>query len=261
MTIPMQRVNNEMVSIGKLPTDEEWEALNRAAIKPDQILENLDGLNEEINDTYLPKDILPTVKQLSKKNQQELERKAMSPVSRPGPQNDKTIALRRKAQEAKNLDDELEELGAELDTKVTPAEVTDEDQTPDMRNQILKILSGIPGAPNKQQIEALKQKHGERAVHVMAFDENEAYIFTHLKRMQWKKIQELTAKAQQANNTDAEDTLKEKVVQYCVLWPTNLTIEFFINSRAGLIDSLFSVIMANSYFLTPQQAMLLTTQL
>ena len=94
----------------------------------------------------------------------------------------------------------------------------------------------------------------------MALSEDDIYIFTHLKRGQWQKIQEIIAKAAEVGNADAEDKLKEKVIQHCVLWPS-LTLEFFYNSKAGVIDSLYQVILLNSFFLTPQQAMLLTTQL
>jgi hypothetical protein len=95
----------------------------------------------------------------------------------------------------------------------------------------------------------------------MAFGEGDVYIFTHLKRGQWKKIQELMQKAQAQGQIDVEDMLKEKTVIYCTLWPTPLPIEFFYNSKAGVVDSLYQVILLNSYFLSPQQAMMLTTQL
>ena len=55
--------------------------------------------------------------------------------------------------------------------------------------------------------------------------------------------------------------LKEKVVQNCVLWPKPLPVEFFYNSRAGIVDGLYEAIMIQSGFLSPQQLMLLTTQL
>ena len=59
----------------------------------------------------------------------------------------------------------------------------------------------------------------------------------------------------------AEDNLKESVLKHCVLWPKVDALEFLYNSRAGVIDTLFELIMLNSYFLTPQQSLQLTVSL
>jgi hypothetical protein len=59
---------------------------------------------------------------------------------------------------------------------------------------------------------------------------------------------------------EIEERMKEKVVQYCVLWPS-LSDDWLQNCKAGVLDSLYQMVLLNSGFLTPQQAMLLTTQL
>jgi hypothetical protein len=174
------------------------------------------------------------------------------------------MAAAAKKQELKegttmSLDDELDSLNDELDSKDEVVAVEQQAQT--MQEQILELLRLTPNAPDETQINLWKRKHGNNAVHVMGLGEGDVYVFTHLKRGQWKKIQELMAKAQQSNNTDVEDALKERVLTHCVLWPSSLGTEFFYNSRAGVVDSLYQVILLNSYFLSPQQAMLLTTQL
>ena len=69
-------------------------------------------------------------------------------------------------------------------------------------------------------------------------------------------------RTQQAG-ADMSDMMREKVIQSCVLYPPpkSLTLEFFYRSRAGVIDSLYDSIMLHSYFLQPQQTMMLTAQL
>ena len=125
------------------------------------------------------------------------------------------------------------------------------------------MLKNAKDAPGERQIAIWKQQHGANGVYAIGMGEGDVYIFTHLKRGQWKKIQEIMAKMQQAGheNMDAEDEMKQKVVQHCVLWPKPLPIEFFYNSRAGVLDAIYQSILMNSYFLTPQQTMMLTTQL
>ena len=59
---------------------------------------------------------------------------------------------------------------------------------------------------------------------------------------------------------EVEEKLKEKVVLYCVLYPS-LNNNWLEYCKAGVLDSLYQMILLNSGFLTPQQAMLLTTQL
>ena len=162
-----------------------------------------------------------------------------------------------------DFDQELEAAANELDARATSADAdaAEVEGADTMKGQIMELLSNTPGAPNLATIERWKAQLGKNAVHVMAFGEGDVYIFTHLKRGQWKKIQEMMAKIQEGGaSPDVEDQLKEKVISYCCLWP-KLGVEFFYNSRAGVADSLYQVILLNSYFLSPQQAMLLTTQL
>ena len=105
-------------------------------------------------------------------------------------------------------------------------------------------------------------KHGNNSIYAIGMGEGDIYVFTHLKRGQWKKIQEIMGKMQAADESfDAEDEMKKKVVQYCTLWPAPLPLEFFYNSRAGVLDAIYQSFLLNSYFLSPQQTMMLTTQL
>ncbi len=161
-----------------------------------------------------------------------------------------------------SLTEELEALDQELEeTQQEAQQQFEANSGMDMRSQILELLQNAEDAPTDAQINNWKAQHGPNAVHVMALGEGDVYIFTHLKRGQWKKIQEMMTKLQETGgNPDIEDSMKEKVIQHCMLWP-KLPVEFYYNSRAGVVDSIYQVILLNSYFLSPQQAMLLTTQL
>lgn len=141
------------------------------------------------------------------------------------------------------------------------AEKTQEES---IRDQILAMLKNSKGAPNEAGIAQLKAKYGENGVHVVALGEGDVYIFTHLRRGQWKKIQEVVGKASQSEAfaSKADDMLKESVLKHCVLYPKGVdSIEFLYNSRAGIVDTLFELIMLNSYFLTPAQSLQLSVSL
>lgn len=240
---------------GDLPPD-QIEALHKASPTANDILSNLDSFNEEITDISsgsLPEDSLP--KAVKKKPTRK--GKAAKAASR-AERKIAEAAAKQAEVEGMDLDAELDSLDKQLDAQAAAPEAA-EGQT--MQEQIMQLLKDTPGAPDNTQIGLWKRQHGDNAVHVMALGEGDVYIFTHLKRGQWKKIQELMAKAQQSGSQDVEDQLKEKVISHCVLWPSPLGVEFFYNSRAGVVDSLYQVILLNSYFLSPQQAMLLTTQL
>ena len=141
-------------------------------------------------------------------------------------------------------------------------EVVEEKQVaPDMRSQILELLSGEDNPPSEEMINAWKERYGKNGIHVMAFGEGEVYIYHHLTRGEWKKIKELMARLQETEDADeVEEKLKEKVVLYCILFPS-VDGNWLDQCKAGVLDSLYQMILLNSGFLTPQQAMLLTTQL
>lgn len=130
-----------------------------------------------------------------------------------------------------------------------------------IKGQIMELLRSTKGAPGERQIEAWKAQFGQNGVHVIALGEGDVYIFTHLRRGQWKRIQEVIAKMAQTDLAGkADEMLQEKVVQNCVIWPKHVnSVEWQVGSRAGVMQVLFDAIMLHSYFLTPQQAMQLTT--
>ena len=250
-----------------LPEDQK-ELLKANSPTPDEILENLDALRDEaVNAAQVSgAEVVEEDATLPPPKEDTKDPPKLPDVS--PPQVSPKRSARRAAvgapfdprnrvdvSQTSDLDKELAEMEEEANQE-TPQEQVGMD----MRSQILELLRNTPGAPTEQQIEGLKQKYGRDAVHVFAFGEGDVYIYTHLKRGQWKKIQEVAAKAQAIDNKELEDKLREKVLQHCILWP-QLPVEFFYNSRAGVVDTLYEVILVNSYFLSPQQAMLLSVVL
>lgn len=245
----MQRTSDGKLKLGGDLTQSELKKLQEAGLTGNQILENIDDLNSEIYET-------------ANKNGIDLPRDSVP----------KTINRRVVKEKVMTLDEELEKLNNDLDNRKKQSEVVIEkeevrtqnvpEQGNDIKDQILDLIRNTPGTPTQEQINEYKAKHGKNSVYAIGMGEGDVYIFTHLKRGQWKKIQEIMGKmSQQDGNIDVEDEMKKKVVQYCVLWPNPLPIEFFYNSRAGVLDAIYQSILLNSYFLTPQQTMMLTTQL
>lgn len=244
--------NGKSAIVGGSINQSQLEALSSISVQPNHILDHMDDLNEELSSVYTAE-----------------EKKIVSERKMPPKKKMKTRSHYKKVDTPKeeenkmpSLDQELEQFEELLEgTETETAEENDTFVGGTMKDQIMQLLKETTGAPNESQIARLKMQHGDNGVHVMAFGKGDVYVYTHLRRGQWKKIQEIMIKVQETQNQDAEDALKEKVLQHCVLWPTNLPLEFFYNSRAGIVDSLYQVILLNSYFLSPQQAMLLTTQL
>jgi len=160
------------------------------------------------------------------------------------------------------LEKERAEREAKEQKETTPAEpeLSREER---IKQQIMELLAKSPGAPNMKQVELLKQRYGQNGVHVCALGEGDVYIFTYLRRGQWKKIQEYVNKAAQteAFAGKADEMLREKVLQSAVIWPKVDNPEFLYNSRAGVMDTLYEMVMLHSYFLNPQQAVALTISL
>ena len=165
-----------------------------------------------------------------------------------------------------NLEEELKALEQSMAPKEEikveePVEQQEPSAQVDLKDQILELLEGEENPPSLDLISAWKEAYGKNGIHVMAFGEGDVYIYHHLTRGEWKKIKELMNKMRESQNPEeVEEKLKEKVVLYCVLWPS-LDEKWLDYCKAGILDSLYQMILLNSGFLTPQQSMLLTTQL
>jgi len=152
-----------------------------------------------------------------------------------------------------NLDDELESLANQTSGQNENPEVM-------MKQQIFELLENRPDAPTVNQIKIWKDEYGQSGVHVMAFGQDDVYVYHHLTRKQWRTIKDIMSKLDPEQSDEVEEKLKEKVCVGCVLYP-KLDTKWVENCKAGVIDSLYQMILLNSGFLTPQQAMLLTAQL
>ncbi len=203
------------------------------------ILNNLDELNKEIGfELEEPEEELEEAPSREKMDAEikRMEREAV-----------KTIEERKKTMKA-----EFKEL--------PQPELEDEEVT--MKERLKDVLSKLKGAPSETTIEKWKAEFGQDGIYLTAFSDKEAYVFTYLKRSQlqaWKKA--VALKAESDPSIDSEAFFKEKVVTSCILWPNAKNETFLYNSRAGLIDTMFELIMAHSAFLTLQQAMVITTAL
>lgn len=256
-------MNQEKIKLGSDLRKDQLDALKSVSPTGNEILEHLEDFNEEIEESTkrLPESVS------MKSNTNPTISQGSSKMVRSNPKQQKQrIIEREEIMEPEDLNDELEALERQLAAKKAEQAARiemEEPVTPEtgMKNQILDALSKLKNAPNEAQINAWKQQRGKNSVYVMAFSESDVYIYSFLTRGQHQKIQEIVRKAQETGDINIENMLKEKVVQNCVLWPKPLPVEFFYNSRAGIVDGLYEAIMIQSGFLSPQQLMLLTTQL
>lgn len=227
--------------------------IEKSSISSADILKHLDTLNEEITETYSTEKSLPTITNIKEETimQESIDAQLAKEVAAA----EAVAAAKRAAMQA----------ALEAAKEAAPKEEEKEELSPEEQRkfQIFEILSKVKGAPTLESIEKLKLVHGKNAIHVLALGEDDIYIFTPLKRSQWQQIQRLVEATKASEiNANPEELAKEKVVQYCVLWPQGIASpEFLYNSKAGVIDAVYQSIMLQSYFLSPQQTMMLTTQL
>lgn len=252
--MPRMTATGQGVLVGEQLDSRQLEALKRASIQGSDVLDNFEALNEEIQETYQTAE--------SKK----VGKLPQSPVGRPTPKSLKQQSrVEAKAEEIRQSMGEPElDLDGELDSLLGKPPVETQQGGADIKSEVLGLLQRTPGAPDQAQIERWKAQLGQGAVYCLALGEGDVYVFTHLKRGQWQKIQEVMAKIGQTGTAEGaalEEQMKEKVIQYCVLWPKPLPVEFFYNSRAGVVDRLYETILMNSYFLRPEQTLYLTVSL
>lgn len=231
----------------------------------DDILDSYQDLNEEINEqeaaTGIPgarKEALMTLGNSGRPDPKVLARKVEVV---PDPVVDRSQIFAADDDFDKSLDDLQSRVAAVPASAPVQVAQSPEDS---MKDQLLALLAETPGAPGAKEIAEYKRKYGANAVYLMGFGPGDIYVYTHLKRGQWQKIQQAMATLEKQGGPTShslEDELKEKVLNYCIIWPHPLPTEFFINSRAGVMDRLWDAIMANSCFLSPQQTMMLTVSL
>ena len=244
-------------------------ALKAIGPTANQILSNIDDLNEEIEEQAEARGVVLAT------SEQE-DPRAIKPRTEPLPipqisPSEEIYATQEP--EVNNADElaaeqaRLDRLLAEQQARQAAQAASEPEPEPaseevSIEQQVLQLLHGRPNAPSAEQIAAWKQKYGQTGVQVLALGEEDVYVFTYLRRSQMKSIQDATIKQSQIEGMakDPEEYMSEQVLKQCVLWP-KLGVNFWYGSRAGVIPTLYQVIMLHSYHLTPQQAMVLTAQL
>lgn len=164
-----------------------------------------------------------------------------------------------------NLDDELESMASELEQKQKNSyqAINENDAIPTeeiLKMQILEVLKKDKNAPPAAQISAWKEQYGNNNIHITAFTDTDVYIYHHITRKQWRSIKDIMQKTDLSNMEEVEERLKEKVFAACVLYP-QLKDNWIDTCKAGVVDSLYTMILLHSGFLDANKAMMLTTQL
>lgn len=168
-----------------------------------------------------------------------------------------------------DLDDDLAALQQEAIAERAEAEAQAAEQpapAPKSREEqihdaILSNLKGHADTPSVEEIAGWKAEFGNSAVQCISFSEDDVFIFTHITLAQWKQVQEIARSVQGTAAAESIDAkLQEKVLRSAILWP-KLSANFFKTCHAGLPSTMYEVILLNSYFLSPAQAMTITTQL
>jgi hypothetical protein len=291
-----RKLDDNLVMFGSPVSEKALDALKRKSPSADSIIKSLPpsafipmdqevkAIEEEVKAIELEAQKKRETEELlnapkyrrERKRQQALEAKKElpKPIETPIVEEPKTIIEQlikpiEKVEPMIDLDAELNKLSSEIEKKKAPpapppAPVVQEAPRQEpfvVRDQIMELLAQEPNPPSYETIQAWKDRYGRTGIHVMAFGEGEVYVYHHLTRSEWKKIKELMNKLRESEDADeVEEKLKEKVVLYCVLYPS-LNNNWLEYCKAGVLDSLYQMILLNSGFLTPQQAMLLTTQL
>jgi len=140
----------------------------------------------------------------------------------------------------------------ETETMTQPETTEETELTP------LQILTReFEDCPAEGTLEVWKQQFG--TIHAFTPDAETVVIFRPLRRLEHKNItrdmrQLSETQAAQMNPAMVEEHLHEKVVTACVLHPT-VTVEMFNTSAAGLIPTLFNLVMENSKFIAPERAL------
>lgn len=257
--------DGDRVGVGRIPEHQRL-ALESVAPTGADIFKNLDDLNEEVIESHpeyvrasgssaMSKLLEPPV-QDEEDEEDDVVRKLEERLAQ-----ERAKALAVKEERLRQEEQARVEAAAKA-AKEAPARQPEVEEPPEMtmHERILAMLKTAEGAPTEKQINQWKAQFGD--LHVTALGEGDVYIFTPLTRGNWKKIQETAAALRDANTAGLEEKMRETVIQYAVKWPRGVqTPEFFFTSKAGVIDTLYELVMLHSYFLTPQQSMLMTTKL
>ena len=146
---------------------------------------------------------------------------------------------------------------AQTETMTKAPETTETEEQEVQRDPIEIIAEEFENSPDVETMLNWKAHFG--GIHAFTPDNDTVYIFRALRRLEHKNItrdvrQMSETQAAQANPAIVEEHLHEKVVTACCLFP-QITIDTFNTSPAGLVPTLFNLIMENSKFIPPERAL------
>jgi len=107
-------------------------------------------------------------------------------------------------------------------------------------------------APDKEKVAAWKNRY--RRVRLLPLSDEEVYLIRPIKRNEYKALLlDAAPKNPEAANaqSEIENFLRERIVSTCVLWPKLDTAQF-ADTFAGTVDSLYTVIMDASNFISQE---------
>ena len=145
--------------------------------------------------------------------------------------------------------------------EVTETAETTEDET--VRDPFEAIAESFENTPTVETMRNWKTQYG--AVFAFSPDPAEIFLFRSLRRLEHKTIsaavrQLSDSQAATANPSMVEEQLHAKVLTACLLHPP-MTVDMLSSSDAGLIPTLFNLVMENSKFISPEKALANTYRL
>lgn len=120
-------------------------------------------------------------------------------------------------------------------------------ETPD------ELLTKLPGGPTAEQVRAWREKFS--SLYVLPMRRDDAYVWRYLEYKEWKEIQ---AQLGNVEPDKVEQFIQEAVLKRCVVWPRDriLVSENADKLPAGIVELLYNVIMAGSYFMNTDEALM-----
>jgi hypothetical protein len=140
-------------------------------------------------------------------------------------------------------------------------EAVEEVETPEEEQDALDLLRLDFGdlIPERSIIEGWKAMYGGVNCYIPSADE--FFMFRSLKRLEHRNISRDMQRLQESASAEqdptiVEDQLHERVVQACILLPSDLmSADRLNNAPAGLFRTLFNLIMEHSHFVAPERAL------
>ncbi len=138
--------------------------------------------------------------------------------------------------------------------EVKEPEVEEEEEILDPLDAMAKQF---PDAPPRRMVEGWKELYGD--VYAFVPDATSLYLLRPLRRIEHKNIAKeirMFSEGPTAREDPAlvEEMMHEKVVMLCLLYPS-ASPQFLTMSKAGLMPTLFNLVMEHSKFLSQQKAL------